>query len=153
MLIVLAAEDQAHQFEVGAAGFGFEVADILESAEPARNCASRQGFAIERGDHTDHVQDFAAFTSRLGSDAGDIELPLFKTEGLKAQLVVGGEVPVLVRHRHAEDLRLGDDKEGNGMNGGQGSGRKNGALHALLSALIDEEAKVSEVAEGGIVPA
>ena len=153
MLIVLAAEDQRHQLEVSDSGFAFNFADVLESAQPAGNGAGRQRFAVQRGHHSDHVNDFAAFAGWLGRNARDIELPLFKAEGQKAQLVDAGKVTVLVRHRYAEDLRLGDDQEGHGVNGRQRARRKNRPLNALLSALLDEGSKVGKVAESCVVPA
>ena len=85
VLIVLAAENQPHQLEISDAGFPFELADVLESAQPAGNSAGRQGLAVQCGDHSDHVDDFAAFAGRLGRNARDIELPLFKAEGAEVR--------------------------------------------------------------------
>ena len=47
-----------------------------------------QGFALQCGDHPDHVQDLAAFAGRLGRDARHVQLPLFQAECLEGQPVV-----------------------------------------------------------------
>src|ERR1700691_791385 len=122
VLIVLAAENQSHQLEISYIGFQLKLTDVLEPSEPAGNSAGWQWLAVECGDHSDHVRDFAAFAGRLGRNARDIELPIFKAESVEVQLAAAGEPAVFVRNRNAEDLRLGDDQESHGMNGRECAG-------------------------------
>ena len=152
VLIVLAAKDEAHQLEIGDAAFGFKLADVFEFAEAAGNGAGGQGFAVQCGDDSNHVRDFAAFAGRPGRNTRDIELPVFKAEGAEVQLAAAGEPAVLIGHRQAEDLRLGDDQKSHRVNWRQGAGRKNRPLNTLFAVLQNEGTKVSEVAESRIVP-
>ena len=96
VLVVLATKDQRHKLEIRDAILPFELTDVFESAEPAGDGASGQGFAVQCGDHSNHVHDFAAVAGGPGRNAGDIKLPVFQAEGHKAQPLVVGEVLVLV---------------------------------------------------------
>ena len=92
MLIVLAAEDEAHQLKIGDARFGFKLADIFEFAEAAGNGAGGQRLTVECSDDSDHVDNFAAVAGGLGRDARDVELPIFEAEGAEVEPAAGGEL-------------------------------------------------------------
>ena len=135
---VFAAEDGGDELEVGGVRLLFEFCDIVEESQTAGDGTCLQRLAFKRGDDADHVRDFAALGGP-GRDARDFELALFEAEGREGEAArLVGQLAVGVGDGNAEDLRLGDDEEGYGMDGGQHAGRKHRPLHALLAAVGDE---------------
>ena len=136
--LIFAAEDGGDELEVGGVGLLFELRDIVELSQAAGDGACLKRLAFERGDDADHVRDLAAL-SGPGRNARDFELALFQAEcrkGEPAGLV--GQLTVGVGDGNTEYLRLGDDEEGDRMDGRQHAGRKHRPLHAFLSAIGDE---------------
>ncbi len=134
-------------------GLLFHLLHVGKCAQPAGDGAGRQRFAFLRRHDPDHVHDFSAIR-RFRRNARDIELNFFQSEGFKRQAALLERHPsVLFGNRHAEDTRLGDDQERDGVNGSQRSRRQNRPLHAFLPALGDEGSEIAEVAELGFIDA
>jgi hypothetical protein len=143
--IVFVTEELLNDFEIVRIR-PLHVRNVGESAEPAGNIARRQGIALVDENDADHVRHGAVFSAGNGSDAHELELLGPQTKSVWHQAVVASDLGAKIGgNRLAIDLAASYHEERNRMNRHERAGRQSGPLDTLLSAVLDERAKVRKV--------
>ena len=161
VLVVLASQNGLNELGVPRSrlgfarwrGCGFEVLDILETAQSAGNVAGGKRIAVERGHHAHHVHHMAALRSaRL--NPRHIQRRVAQAEGGVDEPVSLHAAAKFLRYRDSIDLGLGNNQECHGMNGRERSRREDRPLDALLAFQLlsarpfHKRAQIGEVAKG-----